>query len=117
MALDSNKKLKNFYAQRFGDIRANETLVESTSKYFGEVGSTPLEDIPYKRQVEVKKDALKTIFSNEDLELSQEMISQIDVIESPTTEEYRLKMEFVADFNPFQNPSSRFGQRKKGKFN
>lgn len=117
MALDSNKKLKNFYAQRFGDIRANETLVESTSKYFGEVGSTPLEDIPYKRQVEVKKDALKTIFSNKNLELSKEMISQIDVIESPITEEYRLKMEFVADFNPFQNPSSRFGQRKKGKFN
>lgn len=108
--IDSNKKLKKFYSQKFLEIR-NSTEFESkhTSKYFGEIGSIPIQDIPYNKQLEIKQTALKQIFPK--------FNKEIEIAGSEVTEHYRLKMEYVCSYDPFHEPNSRFGQRKTKRFN
>lgn len=117
MAITSNKTLKKYFDQKFNDARKNLKLNLQVSKYFGEIGSTQIEDIFYKDQLAIKKEALHEIFSNEELKLSSEVLNNFEIIKSPKIEEYRFRMDFVCSFNPFYEPHERMGQRKRKRFN
>jgi len=109
-SIDSNKKLKQFFNLEFRKIRESKANTRASSKYFGEIGSTEIEDIPYDLQIQIKADSLQHIFSKITGDL-------IEIEKSPALEKYRFRMDFVCDFNPFHEPNNRFGQRKKGKYN
>lgn len=102
--------------EKFNLLRQNKEVIKARSKYFGEIGSTSAEDIPYKKQLDAKKEIIKTIFS-EDLAVTNELIQTVEIIPSPKTYEYRFKMDFVCAFNPIHEPYTRMGQRKRGTFN
>ncbi len=112
--IDSNKKLEQYLNNEFHKFRQAGKIIEPNSKYFGQIGSTTCEDIPYELQLETKLNALKFLF--QDL-LVEKQISNYELIQSPKLYEYRLKMDFVCSYNPIFEPHSRFGQRKKGNFN
>lgn len=109
----SNKKFKEILLKQISLVRKTNTAIQPNSKYFGQIGSTELEDISYNKQLEAKKEALLTIFT--DL-LSENQLKTYEVRPSLKIYEYRLKMEFVCSYDPFHEPPSRFGQRKKNKF-
>ena len=114
MQMDSNRKLEQFIDKEFEKIRKKKKNINATSKYFQEIGSTTCEDIPYDLQLDIKKSALINIFQNL---ATEEVLNKIQLTASPKTLEYRLKMDFVCSYDPTHEPKSRFGQRKKGKFN
>lgn len=107
LKIDSNKKLKKFFREEFQKIRDANQNTRKVSEYFGEIGSTKIEDIEYSDQLKVKQSAITNILG----------IEGIEIVESPQIERYRYKMEFVCSYNPFYEPNNRFGQRKEKKFN
>jgi 23S rRNA (uracil-5-)-methyltransferase RumA len=111
--IDSNKKLEQYLNNEFHKLRQNGKIITPNSKYFGQIGSTSCEDIPYELQLATKLNSLKIIF--QDL-LTDEQLSNYMIVQSPKLYEYRLKMDFVCAYNPIYEPHSRFGQRKKGNF-
>ena len=116
MQIDSNKKLKQFFNVEFSKFRNKfrDDLIKKPSKYFGEIGSTLIEDIPYKNQLDIKKNAIVKIFNGV---VEDNILDQLEIVGSNKIYEYRLKMEFVSSFNPFYEPNNRLGQRKLGNFN
>lgn len=112
--INSNKKLKSFFKNRLQHIRLTERASRVPSEYAHEIGSTEMEDIPYSIQLEIKKEIIQNIFSGIE---NESLLKDIEVEPSPQIEEYRFKMDFVCSFDPFHEPFSRFGQRKKKSFN
>lgn len=116
MDIDSNKKLKQYLVRAFNSFRQDNptSIIDTPSKYFGQIGSTTIEDIVYQTQLDIQLQALKAIFNNV---IPDDLIHSYELIGSPDLYEYRLKMEFVTTHNPFYEPNNRMGQRKAGKFN
>ncbi len=106
--INSNKTYKSFIKTEASKLRASEIINKDTSKYFPDIGSIPLEDIPYSNQIEIKEKALKNIYPS---------FKNIEVAASDQTYNYRFKMDYVCSYNPFHEPNNRLGQRKAGKFN
>ncbi|CAG1020759.1 partial putative RNA methyltransferase, partial [Patescibacteria group bacterium] len=111
----TSKELEHLLASKTNEFRLNnkDKLVEP-SKFANQIGSTQLENIPYVKQLEIKKEALLSLFKNI---VQEDILSDFDIISSPKITEYRFKAEFVASFNPKFEPINRLGQRKKGNFN
>ncbi len=114
--INSNKTYKLFLTKEFDLIRKNKIIEPNVSKYFGQIGSTLLEDIPYSSQLEIKLKAVKEAF-NQILQLQPELENKWEIIESPSQFKYRFRMDFVCAFNPYEEPSNKFGQRQKKRFN
>lgn len=70
-----------------------------------------MQQIPYNRQIELKQQVLSEIFAEVDLP------EQVVVVPSPREYEYRLRMDYVASFDPFHLPNNRLGLRRKKRFN
>src|SRR5260221_12121836 len=111
--IDSNKKLEAYLRTEFDELRNKGSIISPSSKYFGEIGSTQNEDIPYVLQLKVKQNAVKEIFSNI---IDDSILYNLEITGSPITDSYRFKMEFVCSYNPIHEPHERFGQRKKNNF-
>ncbi len=105
------KSLNNAFS-RFRKENSSELI--NGSKFFEQIGSTLLEDIPYKNQLAVKESVLKDLLKEN---TPKEVIENAKIIASPLQTHYRFKAEFVTSFNPKFEPFNRFGQRKKGNFN
>lgn len=114
MKISTNKELDQYLHTEFSKLRLAGAVETNTSKFFGHIGSTLTEDIPYKNQLEVKLNSCRNLFS--DL-IDEKILNKLEITPSPETFEYRFKTEFVCSFNPKFEPNTRFGQRKKGSFN
>lgn len=111
----TSKEYEHLLASKVSEFRLNnKSKLIKTSKFANQIGSTQLEDIPYGKQLEIKKEALLSLFKNI---VQEDILSDFDIISSPKIIEYRFKAEFVASFNPKFEPINRLGQRKKGNFN
>lgn len=110
----TNKEFDRLLDQQFNKYRnENKEKLLDGSKFSKEIGSTRLEDIPYKDQLNTKLETLKLLFSDN---IDSSILNELDIIASPKITEYRFKVEFVTSFNPKFEPHNRFGQRKKGNF-
>ncbi len=101
--IDSNKKLKQFYSANLRKIGFKQE----------ELGSTPLLGLDYEKQLNLKLDASKQVFSNV---VSSQILDNLNIEKAPNPLNYRLKMEYVCAYNPIYEPHARFGQRKTGNF-
>lgn len=110
----TGKEFDKKLTQKFTEYRLKypNTLIKG-SKYFNIIGSTNLEDIPYKSQLDIKAEVLRELFFDYD----EFTVDKIQVFASPKVNFYRLKTEFVTAYNPKYEPYNRMGQRKKGQFN
>lgn len=100
--------------QEFDIYRKNHSdKLLAGSKFFNEIGSTRLEDISYNVQLDVKVKVLKELFNNN---VAQDILNNLEIVQSPKITEYRFKSEFVTSYNPKFEPYNRFGQRKKNNF-
>lgn len=106
------KKIQKKYLQEKRNLSQKNLLRSPKSNYFGEIGSTSLEDIPYDLQLTIKRESIIELFSNIQFDWNI-----YEFFPSPKEFEYRFKMEYVASFNPKVSPYSFFGQRSKKKFN
>lgn len=114
MKISTNKELDQYLHTEFSKLRSAGVVETNTSKFFGQIGSTLTEDIPYKNQLEVKLNSCRNLFSEL---IDEQILNKLEITPSPETFEYRFKTEFVCSFNPKFEPNTRFGQRKKGSFN
>ena len=105
--IKTNKSLKKFLLAEALKLRQKNLINSTPSKYFSKIGSIPLEDLFYKDQIRIKKEALNQIYKN----------IQIELVPSDKIYNYRFRMDYVCSFNPFHEPKNRFGQRKAGKYN
>ncbi|MDQ6986140.1 MAG: methyltransferase [Candidatus Dojkabacteria bacterium] len=112
--IDSNKKLKKFFNTEFDKLREEGQIEENTSEYFGLIGSTQIEDIPYIKQLEVKIASLKDIYEKL-IDIS--LLENIQIVPSDKIYEYRFRMDYVTCYDPIFEPNNRLGQRKHGRYN
>jgi 23S rRNA (uracil-5-)-methyltransferase RumA len=111
----SNKKFKALISQKAADYRNNNTdKLSPKSEYFGEIGSIPIEDIPYADQLSINKSVVTETLSKV---LPEEIISDYEIVASPDVYEYRFRMDYVCSYNPIHEPHNRIGQRKAKSFN
>jgi len=110
----TSKEYQKALDSAFNDYRKNNSdkLLQG-SKYFNQIGSTLLEDIPYNNQLKIKNNVLNHLFA---ATVDNKILEKTEIIASPKTTEYRLKAEFVTSYNPKFEPFNRMGQRKKGNF-
>src|SRR5690554_6372230 len=94
----SKKSFKALLNQHANDYRSkNPDKLSASSKYFGQIGSIPLEDIPYKEQLAIKLQTLKDTLS----EIADEdFISNYKIEGSSEIYEYRFRMDYVCAFDP-----------------